>query len=726
MAEGDTPTPRRKTAAAGRGGAKRATTQTRKGRPSAAPATAADAPTEAPAAAPADEYAGTAAPEAAEARADARSEATAPERAEAAKKDPEAVPEPAEAAKKEPVAAPEAAEARADARTEAAAPERPPEGSEAEREERYGLTAEPPEFCEGETAEAADEAHPGRALDRVTKAALAQMTNGVTPYGVSAKVLTWWIHAAGSPGKQFELADHAARAWSRFLGFAAHAAQGEAAEPCIAPMEHDHRFDDPAWNAWPYNVMQQGFLLTQHWWYRATNDVDGLDRHDEQVVSFLTRQMLDTVSPTNFLWTNPRVAARTRAEGGRNLMRGAQHALEDWERLRDGRPPVGAEDFVPGRDVATAEGRVVHRTHLMELIQYTPATGTVAAEPLLIVPAWIMKYYILDLSPHNSLIRHLVAQGFTVFAMSWRNPTAEDADLGMEDYAAAVEAALDAVQAIVPERKVHGVGYCLGGTLLTAKAAQMARDGEERLASLTLFATQTDFSEPGELGLFISESEVSFLEHRMRERGYLDRHEMAGAFQLLRSNDLIWSRYIQEYLLGEREEMFDLMAWNADSTRMPYRMHSEYLRRLFLENQLSNGKFELRGGPVAVANIHAPIFCVSTTRDHIAPWQSVYKLHLLADTDVTFVLTNGGHNAGIVSEPGHAGRAYQIRCTREGERYLAPRAWRERAERHDGSWWPALTGWLRDRSSGESAPPAMGAERYPPQEDAPGTYVFQR
>ncbi|WP_372891501.1 alpha/beta fold hydrolase [Rhodosalinus sp.] len=660
MAEGDTPTRRRKAAEAGHGGAKRAKTQTSKARTRAAPAQK------------------------------------------------------------------QAEHAAAAGSTGSAGTDRTPAGSEAEREERYGLTAEPPEFCEGETAEAAEEPHPGLALDRVGKAALAQMTNGVTPYGVSSKVLTWWIHAAGSPGKQVELAERAARAWSRFFGFAAHAARGEAADPCIEPMEHDHRFDDPSWNTWPYNVMQQGFLLTQDWWYRATNDVDGLDRHDEQVVSFLTRQMLDTVSPTNFLWTNPRVSARTREEGGRNLMRGAQHFAEDLERLRDGRPPVGAEDFVPGRDVATTEGRVVHRTHLMELIQYTPKTETVAAEPLLVVPAWIMKYYILDLSPHNSLIGHLVEQGFTVFAMSWRNPTAEDADLGMEDYAAAVEEALDAVRAIVPERKVHGVGYCLGGTLLTAKAAQMARDGDDRLASLTLFATQTDFSEPGELGLFISESEVSFLEHRMRERGYLDRHEMAGAFQLLRSNDLIWSRYIQEYLLGEREEMFDLMAWNADSTRMPYRMHSEYLRRLFLENQLSNGKFELRGGPVAVSNIHAPMFCVSTTRDHIAPWQSVYKLHLLSDADVTFVLTSGGHNAGIVSEPGHEGRKYQIRCTKEGERYLSPATWRTQAESREGSWWPALTEWLRSHSSGESAPPEMGAQDYQPQEDAPGTYVFQR
>jgi polyhydroxyalkanoate synthase len=603
---------------------------------------------------------------------------------------------------------------------------RAPGEAEAEREERHGLAAEPPEFHRAYHVQPPEEQHGVMAVDAASKAALARMTGGVTPFGLTSKFFTWWLHAASSPGKQVQLADHAMRSWARFLGFAAHAAQSHEADPCIEPMEHDHRFDDAAWQRFPYNLMQQGFLLTQDWWYRATNDVDGLDRHDEQVVSFVTRQMLDTLSPTNFLWTNPVVAARTREEGGRNLIRGAEHFVEDWERLSSGRLPVGAEEFVPGRDLATAEGRVVHRTHLMELIQYSPKTDKVAAEPLLVVPAWIMKYYILDLSPDNSLIRHLVEQGFTVFAMSWRNPDARDRDLGMEDYAAAVEAAFDAVQAIVPERKVHGVGYCLGGTLLTAKAAQMARDGQDRLASLTLFATQTDFSEPGELGLFISESELSYLEHMMWDKGYLDSHQMAGAFQLLRSNDLIWSRYIQEYLLGEREEMFDLMAWNADSTRMPYRMHSEYLRRLFLENQLSNGKFELGGGPVAVSNIAAPIFCVSTTRDHIAPWQSVYKLHLLADTDITFVLTNGGHNAGIVSEPGHGGRRYQIRCTREGERYLAPEAWREQAERRDGSWWPALTDWLRAQSSGETAPPAMGSKRYRPMEEAPGTYVFQR
>ncbi|MEA2119445.1 PHA/PHB synthase family protein [Halovibrio sp. HP20-50] len=597
---------------------------------------------------------------------------------------------------------------------------------DSEREERCGLSAEPPEFHLAYRFADPEEQYGIQAVDATVKAALAQATGGVTPFGLSSKFFTWWMHSAGSPGKNIQLADHAVRSWGRFFGFAAYASKSSTAEPCIQPMEHDHRFDDEAWNRWPYNMLKQSFLLTQEWWYRATNDVDGLERSNEQIVSFVTRQLLDIVSPTNFLWTNPKVLERTREEYGSNLIRGAKHFVEDWERLTTGRPPVGAEDFVPGRDVATAEGRVVHRTHLMELIQYSPTTDKVASEPLLVVPAWIMKYYILDLSPHNSLIRYLVDQGYTVFAMSWRNPTAGDRDQGMEDYAAAVGEAFDAVQAIVPERKVHGVGYCLGGTLLAAKAAQMARDGEDRLESLTLFATQTDFSEPGELGLFTSESEVSYLEHMMWDRGYLDSHQMAGAFQLLRSNDLIWSRCIQEYLLGDRGEMFDLLAWNSDTTRMPFRMHSEYLRKLFLENQLSNGKFELGGEPVAVSNIKAPIFCVSTTHDHIAPWQSVYKLHLLADSDVTFVLTNGGHNAGIVSEPGHKKRRYQIRCTRQEEPYLKPETWREQAEHHDGSWWPALSNWLREHSSAQVEPPEMGAQDYTPLEKAPGTYVFQR
>src|SRR6056297_452961 len=599
--------------------------------------------------------------------------------------------------------------------------------AEARAEERGDLGAELPEIEYTSPFEMPDR-YSTKSLDRAFNAHLARFTLGVSPYGLASTYYNWWVHLMGAPGKQAQLVENAARKSMQLGLYAAKAAHDPDTEPCIDPLPHDHRFEDESWQRWPYNLIYQNFLLTQQWWYNAARDIDGVRDHDQRVVSFVTRQMLDLFSPSNFIATNPELAATTRKEGGANLVRGAQNFLEDWERTLSGKLPVGTEDYLPGRDVATTPGKVVYRNRLLELIQYAPTTKTVKAEPLLIVPAWIMKYYILDLSPHNSLVGHLVDQGFTVFMISWRNPTAEDRDKGMEDYFDAVSEAMDAVNAIVPDQKVHGVGYCLGGTLISAKAAQMARDGDDRLATLTLFATQTDFEEPGELQLFVSESEVAFLENMMWDQGYLDTKQMAGAFQLLRSADLVWSRYVHEYLMGRRQDMFDLMAWNADATRMPYRMHSEYLRRIFLSNELAEGKYRLKGRTVALSDIDVPVFCVSTTSDHIAPWRSVYKLHLLADTDVTFVLTNGGHNAGIISEPGHEGREFSIHETEASDTYLSPDAWQSAAERREGSWWPALTAWLTKRSSGETEPPSMGKKtgRYRPIEDAPGSYVFQR
>jgi polyhydroxyalkanoate synthase len=340
-----------------------------------------------------------------------------------------------------------------------------------------------------------------------------------------------------------------------------------------------------------------------------------------------------------------------------------------------------------------------------------------------------MKYYILDLQPENSLIKYLVDHGHTVFTISWLNPTADDRDLGLEDYRLlGVQAALDAVNAIVPGRRVHGVGYCLGGTLLTIAAAALARDErEDRLASITLFAAQTDFTEAGELTLFIDEDQVSFLEDAMWERGYLSGEQMAGAFQMLRSNDLVWSRNVRQYLLGEREPMSDLMAWNADTTRLPYRMHSEYLRRLFVHNDLFEGRFTAGGRTVALSDIRIPIFSVGTLRDHVAPWHSVYKLHLVVDADVTFLLTSGGHNAGIVSPPGHGRRSYQVATHHEGERYLDADAWQRSTPVHAGSWWPTWEAWLTERSGEPVPPPATGAPEagYADLGPAPGTYVRQ-
>ena len=338
-----------------------------------------------------------------------------------------------------------------------------------------------------------------------------------------------------------------------------------------------------------------------------------------------------------------------------------------------------------------------------------------------------MKYYILDLSPHNSLIKYLVDQGHTVFCISWKNPTPEDRDLGMDDYLErGFGAALDAVGAIVPRQKVHATGYCLGGTLLAIAAAATARDGDDRLASVTLLAAQTDFSEPGELGLFIDESQVTLLEAQMHEQGVLAANQMAGAFQMLRSYDLLWSRMVNEYLLGERAPVFDLIAWNADATRMPARMHTEYLRRLFLNDDLSEGRYPVRGKPVFLGDIKLPVFMVGTVTDHVAPWRSVHKLHYLSPAEITFVLTSGGHNAGIVSPPNHPRRHYQMLVRPEGGGYVPPDEWLDLAPDTQGSWWLAWAEWLDARSGEPVEPPRIGAGAYPPVADAPGQYVLEK
>ena len=567
-------------------------------------------------------------------------------------------------------------------------------------------------------------------LDRSVHASMARFTVGLSPMTLIGAYADWAAHLSYSPGKQLQLAEKAVRKWLRLVTYVNHRGlAADVCEPCIEPLPQDKRFLDQAWRKFPYDLVYQSFLLTQQWWHNATTGIHGVNAQNEKIVAFGTRQWLDVFSPSNHLLGNPEVVERTAREMGMNLVRGAQNFVEDWERLAAGRRPVGTEAFRVGHDVAVTPGRVVYRNRLIELIQYAPATADVRPEPVLIVPAWIMKYYILDLSPHNSLVKYLTGQGYTVFMISWKNPGPGDRDLSMEDYRTlGVMAALDAMSAIVPSRKAHAVGYCIGGTLLAIAAAAMARDGDDRLKSATFFAAQTDFTEAGELKLFINESQLAFLEDVMWEQGFLDSRQMAGTFQMLRSNDLIWSRMVRTYLMGERETMTDLNAWNADATRLPYRQHAEYLRRLFLDNDLAEGRYPAGGQPVALSDIRVPIFSVGTESDHVAPWRSVYKCNLLTDTEVTFLLTSGGHNAGIVSEPGHAHRHYRVATKSADDHYVDPEVWLTTTPVSEGSWWPEWVEWLDARSGARGTPPRMGAGAgpYAPLSDAPGSYVLEQ
>lgn len=567
---------------------------------------------------------------------------------------------------------------------------------------------------------------PTQRLDRLTHAAMAPLTGGLSPVSLALAMADWGWHLGVSPGRQMELAALAAQ-----LATDTVLADGQVPEDA-GNADDDPRFRHEAWATWPFSQMRTGFRNAEAFW-REASKVPGMTAHHADMTQFFAKQWLGMLGPANWLPTNPVVLKDVLESKGAHLMVGAQNWLGDVTGVKLEQESAQENQFKVGRDVAATPGVVVFRNQLIELIRYDAQTDKVHPEPVLMIPSWIMKYYILDLSPHNSMVRYLVGQGHTVYMVSWRNPDAHDHDLSMDDYLRlGVIEALGAVGRISGHHhSVHGMGYCLGGTLLAIAAAACARKGGmsetsglPALKTLSLLAAQTDFSEPGELGLFIDESQVGFLDNITRGKGYLTGEQMAGSFQFLHSRDLVWTRRMREYLMGEREQPNDLMAWNADTTRMPARMHHEYLTSLYLHNALGTSNYRVEGRAVSLADIRIPVFMVGTQRDHVSPWTSVYKLHHLCDAEITFVLTSGGHNAGIISEPGHANRRYQKDTRPAQGAWLEHTKWAASAPVYEGSWWPAWHEWLSSYSSrktpSKTIPLKVGLT------PAPGSYVMQR
>jgi polyhydroxyalkanoate synthase len=486
----------------------------------------------------------------------------------------------------------------------------------------------------------------------------------------------------------------------------------------------DKRFKDHAWKEHEvFDFIRQSYLLSARYVQDVVRHVDGLDDKTAKKVDFYSRQFMDAMSPSNFLLTNPEVLRKTRESGGENLIKGLNNLLGDLERGR-GRLSIKMTDmdaFKLGENIAVSPGKVVFQNELMQLIQYAPSTETVLRRPLLIVPPWINKFYILDLRPKNSFVRWAVSQGHTVFMISWVNPDERLADLGFEDYmTSGILAALDAIEQATGERDVNAIGYCLGGTLLSATLAWMAEKGDERIRSATFFVALMDFEQVGELGVFIDEEQLSALEEKMSRRGFLEGSEMATTFNMLRANDLIWSFVVNNYLLGNEPFQFDLLYWNSDATRMPARMHSFYLRHMYQQNLLREpGGIELAGVRLDLRKVRVPGYWISTREDHIAPWRSTYRgAHLLGGPN-RFVLAASGHIAGIVNPPDGGKYDHWINTELPED----PEDWFAGATEMKGSWWPDWQRWVA--ALGDETVPARtpGDGRLAALEDAPGSYV---
>ena len=556
--------------------------------------------------------------------------------------------------------------------------------------------------------------------------------NPFDPLGVGAMSMEVWRAMMATPGKlleaQIELANSFADVAARD-GMAAANAEPPAGEPVIAPEPGDRRFTNAAWTSNPYfDALKQGYLLATKAVLDSIDRAEGIDDTTRRRVKFFAKQFTDAMSPTNVPWFNPEVLEETLRSGGANFRRGLENIAAD-QRANAGRPALVDESaFSVGKNVATTAGKVVFRNELIELIQYAPTQAQVYARPLVIVPPWINKFYILDLQAANSFVKYASDEGRNTFVVSWRNPDVSLANLTWADYMRLGPlTAMRVAAEIAGSKSVDAIGYCIGGTLLATALAFLARKKAKLVNSATFFAALVDFTDPGELMSFLSNEALAFIEDQMNEEGVLSGRAMADTFNMLRANDLIWGVAVNRYLLGKDAPAFDLLYWNSDATRIPRATHSYYLREMYVANNLSKpDALDVDGVPIDLRRVKLPTYCVATQDDHIAPWRSVYAMTRLFSGETTFRLGASGHIAGIISPPGKK-KAVWWGPPPGASNPPAPDAWFAAAPKHEGSWWPDWIAWLAQRSPGKmDAPAATGSAKYEPLADAPGTYVLER
>jgi polyhydroxyalkanoate synthase len=538
------------------------------------------------------------------------------------------------------------------------------------------------------------------------------------------QVAEYWL---GDPQRAIELQTRLGKAYLDLWAAAAKRLAGQESSPVVAATPADKRFADPEWSSNQfYDFLKQGYLLTTQWANQLVSDASGLDAHTRQKAEFYVRQIGNALSPSNFILTNPELLRETVTSNADNLVRGMKMLAEDIE-AGGGHLRIRQSDssmFEVGRNLATTPGKVIFQNDLMQLIQYDPSTPNVLKRPVLIVPPWINKFYVLDLTPEKSFIKWCVDQGVTVFCISWVNPDSHLAQKTFEDYMRqGPVAALDAIQKVTGEDRVHTIGYCVGGTLLSVTLAAMAAWRDERIMSATLFAAQVDFTFAGDLKVFVDEKQVEALEQRMTERGYLEGRKMATVFNLMRSNDLIWPYVINNYLKGKAPFPFDLLYWNSDATRMPAANHAFYVRSCYLENRLAQGKMTISNTPIDLKSVKVPIYNLATREDHIAPPKSVLLGSKFFGGPVRFVLAGSGHIAGVVNPPDR--KKYQY-WTGPRPRSADLDKWLAKATEHPGSWWPDWLAWLKDQDATEVPAREPGGGVLTPIEDAPGSYVRLR